>query len=86
MCFLLMKMFGTEVWPVISPRAACISDPSAGASVSLKVRTEVVELLTLVVKLDNVDLGVVLDLLSEKGLGGLAVWAVALGEDDYEIG
>ena len=37
--------------------------------------------LTLVVKLDNVELGLVLDLLGQQGLGGLAVWAVGLGED-----
>lgn len=40
---------------------------------------------TLVVKLDNVELGLVLDLLSEEGLGGLAVWAVGLGEDNCEV-
>ena len=40
------------------------------------------ELLTLVVELDNVELGLVLDFLGEEGLGGLAVWAVGLGEDD----
>lgn len=29
MCFPPMKMFGTEVWPVISPRAAWIAEPSS---------------------------------------------------------
>lgn len=39
--------------------------------------------LTLVVELDNVDLGLVLDLLGQEGLGGLAVLAIRLGEDHY---
>lgn len=39
--------------------------------------------LTLVVELDNVDLGLVLDLLGQERLGGLAVWAIGLGEDHY---
>lgn len=40
---------------------------------------------TLVVKLDNEKLGLVLDLLGKEGLGGLAVWAVGLGEDDCKV-
>lgn len=37
--------------------------------------------LTLVVELDNVELGLVLDLLGQQGLGSLAIWAVGLRED-----
>lgn len=39
--------------------------------------------LTLVVELDNVEFGLVLDLLGQERLGGLAVWAIGLGEDHY---
>ena len=49
--------------------------------ISMIMIREVGMKLTLVVELDNVELGLVLDLLGQQGFGGLAVRAVGLGED-----
>ena len=75
-----MKMFGTERWFVISWSASWIAEPSSVAYISTnrhhKFHRE--RLLTNLVELDDVWLDAHL---AQRGLGGLAVWAVALGED-----
>lgn len=82
MCFLSMKMLGTDRWLVISWRAFWMSAPSSEKYVNINFD----ELARVRIRTDLVEFNDVwLDAhLAQQRLGGLAVWAVGLGEDRYK--
>jgi hypothetical protein len=83
-CFCSMKMFGTLRWPVMSSSASWRAAPSSTTEVQYAVFSSAVMLVdhTNLIQLHQ---EVHRAFLIQQSLGGLAIWAVAFGEDNDRI-